>query len=439
MRTFRRTRLTFSLEAGAPAGATINGATGAFTWTPAATGSFPITVRVTDNGTPALFDTEAITVTVTRGSNQPPVLGAIGNRTVNELATLAFTATATDPDVRPDALTFSLDAGAPAGATINGTTGAFSWTPTEAQGPGTFPITVRVTDNGTPRSERLRDDHGHGHRGERGAGAGRDRQPDGGGAGDVGLHGDGDGRRRSGQHADVLARCRCPCGATINGSTGAFSWTPTEAQGPGSVPDHGSRDGQRDAGSDRHEAITVTVNEVNVAPVLAAIGNRTVEVSTLLAFTATATDADVPANTLTFSLDAGAPAGATINAATGAFTWTPGGDGQLPDHGPRDGQRHAGADRHRGDHGHGAGGANNAPVLGAIGNRTVAELATLAFTATATDPDAGAHADVLARRGAPAGATINATTGAFSWTPTEAQGPGSFPITVRVTDNGTPA
>ena len=28
--------------------------------------------------------------------------------------------------------------------------GAFSWTPTEAQGPGTFPVTIRVTDNGTP-------------------------------------------------------------------------------------------------------------------------------------------------------------------------------------------------------------------------------------------------------------------------------------------------
>ena len=43
-----------------------------------------------------------------------------------------------------------------------------------------------------------------------------------------------------------------------------------------------------------------------------------------LTFTATATDADLPANTLTFSLDAGAPAGGmTIDASTGVFTWTP--------------------------------------------------------------------------------------------------------------------
>ena len=43
-----------------------------------------------------------------------------------------------------------------------------------------------------------------------------------------------------------------------------------------------------------------------------------------LAFTATATDADLPANTLTFSLGStGARGGMTIDANTGAFTWTP--------------------------------------------------------------------------------------------------------------------
>jgi hypothetical protein len=42
-------------------------------------------------------------------------------------------------------LTFSL-VGAPSGASIDGTTGAFSWTPTEAQGPASYPFTVRVSD-----------------------------------------------------------------------------------------------------------------------------------------------------------------------------------------------------------------------------------------------------------------------------------------------------
>jgi uncharacterized repeat protein (TIGR03803 family) len=55
---------TFSLT-NAPAGATIGGGTGVFTWTPAATGTFSFTVKVTDNGSPIGSDTETITVTVT--------------------------------------------------------------------------------------------------------------------------------------------------------------------------------------------------------------------------------------------------------------------------------------------------------------------------------------------------------------------------------------
>jgi hypothetical protein len=69
-------------------------------------------------------------------------------------------------------------------------------------------------------------------------------------------------------------------------------------------------------------SMQVTVNEVNVAPVLGSIGNKTINEGSALTFTATATDHDEPANTLTFSL-IGAPAGATINASTGAFSWTP--------------------------------------------------------------------------------------------------------------------
>ena len=74
----------------------------------------------------------------------------IGDQAVNEGDELTFTATATDPDLPANTLTFSLDAGAPAGATIEPVSGVFTWTPTETQGPGTFDVTVRVTDDGTP-------------------------------------------------------------------------------------------------------------------------------------------------------------------------------------------------------------------------------------------------------------------------------------------------
>jgi large repetitive protein len=110
-----------------------------------------------------------------------------------------------------------------------------------------------------------------------------------------------------------------PAGASINASSGVFSWTPSESQGPGSYDfDVCVNDGTI---SDC-ETITVTVTEVNSAPVLDPIGSKTVTEGELLTFTATTVDSDLPTNTQTYSL-VGAPAGASINPATGVFTWTP--------------------------------------------------------------------------------------------------------------------
>ncbi len=39
-------------------------------------------------------------------------------------------------------------------ASINPTTGVFTWMPTEAQGAGTFTFDVVVTDNGTPAPDK---------------------------------------------------------------------------------------------------------------------------------------------------------------------------------------------------------------------------------------------------------------------------------------------
>jgi hypothetical protein len=47
-------------------------------------------------------------------------------------------------------LTFSLDAGAPAAAQIDPASGLFTWTPTGAEVPGSYLITLRVTDSAKP-------------------------------------------------------------------------------------------------------------------------------------------------------------------------------------------------------------------------------------------------------------------------------------------------
>ncbi len=61
----------------------------------------------------------------------------------------------------------------------------------------------------------------------------------------------------------------------------------------------------------------------NTAPMLAAISDKEVTIGQTLTFTASASDADVPAQLFSYSLDAGAPPAASINAFSGQFSWTP--------------------------------------------------------------------------------------------------------------------
>lgn len=68
--------------------------------------------------------------------------------------------------------------------------------------------------------------------------------------------------------------------------------------------------------------VTVNVDDLNEAPILVPIGNKAATVDELLAFTASGTDPDSPPASLTFSLGAGAPVGASITSG-GNFTFTP--------------------------------------------------------------------------------------------------------------------
>jgi hypothetical protein len=433
--------LTFSLDAGAPAGATINSSTGAFTWTPTEAqgpGTYSVTVRVADNGTPALDDFETVSITVNE-VNAAPVLGTIGPKNVNEGAALTFTATATDGDIPANSLTFSLAAGAdpvPAGATINGTSGAFSWTPTEGQGPGVYKFKVVVTDNGAPA---LSDDE------EITVTVAEvnsaplvtpipDKTVD-----ELTPLTFTAAATDSDLPANTLTfslEGSVPPGASIT-PAGVFTWTPTEAQGPGTynvtvrATDNGTP-------SQFGETIVkITVNEVNAPPTLVGVpASATIPELAAYAFDANATDPDLPSQTFTFSLES-APAGATIDASTGEFSWTPN-EAQGPGTYTFKVKVSDGIATAESSITLTVTEVNEAPVLGAIGNKTVDELAALTFTATATDGDVPANTLTFSLVGAPAGATITAA-GAFSWTPTEAQGPGSYTFTVKVGDNGTPS
>jgi len=100
---------------------------------------------------------------------------------------------------------------------------------------------------------------------------------------------------------------------------GSFEYTPNaDYNGPDSFTYH-ANDGELNSNI---ATVTITVNPINDAPVLAEIGDKIAIEGDLLTFTANATDSDVPANALQFSL-IDAPAGAIIDSVTGVFTWTP--------------------------------------------------------------------------------------------------------------------
>ncbi|MCC7333737.1 MAG: putative Ig domain-containing protein [Pirellulaceae bacterium] len=135
----------------APAGATIDPNTGLFRWTPTEAqgpGNFEVIIRATDRY--GLFDTEPFFVTVLE-VNRPPVLQPLLDHSLQPGDTMSRFAVATDPDMPANRLTFSLDAGAPVGAMIDASTGRFEWTAPEVTARTEFPVTVRVTDDGTPR------------------------------------------------------------------------------------------------------------------------------------------------------------------------------------------------------------------------------------------------------------------------------------------------
>ena len=131
-----------------PTGASFTATTRTFTWTPTnfQSGRYRVMFQVSDTHVTV---SETITITVREGSNQAPVLAAIGDQSVNENASLSFSLSATDPD--GDSLTFSAT-GLPSGA--SSANGVFSWTPSYDQA-GSYQVTFTVSDGELTDSEQI--------------------------------------------------------------------------------------------------------------------------------------------------------------------------------------------------------------------------------------------------------------------------------------------
>lgn len=255
--------------------------------------------------------------------NGPPSLASIANQVIAEGRLLTFTVSASDTNYPPQQLTFAFDPGAPAGSAINPTNGVFTWIPTEQQGPGTYPFTVRVTDDGVPplsaaRSFNVQVNEANSAPVLAALGS-RTINED----ALLSLTAPATDSDWPTQTLTYSLDAGAPSGMTIHPLTGFLTWTATEAQGPGSYPVTVRATDNGEPPLSATQPLAVTVNEVNQTPMFSALPSITNHLGATFRLTATATDLDLPANVLSYSLLAGSPAGAVIDPVSGLFTWTP--------------------------------------------------------------------------------------------------------------------
>jgi hypothetical protein len=398
-----------------------------------ALGSYAVTYDVTDSGGNAATQVTR-TVNVVNG---PPTLAPVADQSGDEGSAIAFTATATDSDPS-EPLTFSLS-DEPAGAAIS-PTGDFSWTPTEAQGPGIYSFDVVVTDGGTPGlsdsqtiSVSVTEVNQAPVLGTLGPYTVDELAP---------LT-----FRAAPTDLDLPANplsytlVDAPAGATIDPSTGQFSWVPIETQGPGSYTFDVRVDDNGTPNLSDTTTVTVNVGEVNAAPMVTNPGNQASSEDEPVTLTIAAVDPDDPVTSLTYAA-AGLPDGLTIDSATGtiagtitasaaggspyavtvtvsdsgfpslatsvAFTWT-------------------------------VARLNSAPILASPGTQQTAEGEAVTLQIDAVDPDSPPDSLYFVASGLPEGLAIDPATGVISGVPSFDSAAGSpYLVKVTVSDSGSP-
>lgn len=461
----------------------------------------------TNDGT---LDSDVATVSITvTAVNDAPVLDSIGNKSVNELANLSFTAQAFDPD---SSVTYSLT-NAPTGATIDGSTGVFSFTPTEAQGPGSYTLTVNATDGISTDSEEITitvlevnsapvvndvststnedtvktltltstdsdlpvntitysivTDPAHGTVSILGTQATYTADANYNGS-DSFTYRANDGAANSntatatitinavndapdatadsnttnedtvltisktslltndtdidGDNLSVSAVSSAVHGTVvINGAN--IEFTPTQNYHGIASFVYTITDGVLTDTA----TVTITINSVNDAPISTA-GSATTLEDTSVEITLAATDVD--GDVLTYSIVTGAANGTLGTISGNKVTYSPSENFNGTDSftfRATDGLLISNTSTINIT----ITAVNDPPVLNTIGNKSGNELTNLTFTATAIDPD---NSVTYSLTNAPTGATINSSTGVFSFTPTEAQGPGTYAVTISATD-----
>jgi len=301
--------LTYTLVSG-PVGLSLSGA-GLMQWRPSeAQGPSTNLVRITV--TDGLEVVARDYTLVVREVNQAPVWDAEPARVTPEGSPYQFRLGATDLDLPVQTLAYRLLSG-PSGLSVSAN-GLVQWSPTEAQGPSTNEVEVAVSDGILSVTNRVRLQVQEINADPVWFGGTLVRSTEGQALAlqlpvlDTDLP----------QQALRFTLEAGPVGLQIS-TNGLLTWTPTEAQGP-------STNLVRFRVTDGVVAVPVefqvTVAESNAAPVwTSVVGTRRVSEGTLLTFSVSATDSDLPAQPLAYRLLSG-PWGLIVST-NGVVTWRP--------------------------------------------------------------------------------------------------------------------
>ena len=209
-------------------------------------------------------------------------------------------------------------------------------------------------------------------------------------------------------------------------SSGLVTWTPSEGQGP--ATNLAVRVSLADGTSIVTNSFNVTVREVNRLPGFLAATNRVLMERQPFVHDLQPTDADLPAQTLSFSVLSG-PGGLILT--NGVLAWTP-----TEAQGPSTNSVQIVVSD-------GVGSITNSiilsvledntpPRLAGATNATIDELAGYTQNLMPQDGDLPAQPLTVTLLSGPTGLVV--TNGVLAWTPTEAQGPSTNLVTVTVTD-----
>ena len=306
-------KLTFNLVNG-PEGLSVS-SNGVVSWRPSeAQGPSTnlVWLSVTDSGKPALSTTNSVQIVV-REVNQAPILPDIERFQLDALKSSKIALLGKDLDLPVQPLTYRLLRG-PQGSSLT-TQGLLEWTPTLAQR-GVHELQVSLTDGVSVVSKVFLLD-------VRVVNTPPSLLP-------VGTRRVAEGNLLSfslnatdaEQAIQRLAfgLVRGPEGLTVS-TNGLVSWKPTELQGPStnSILVRVTDDGE--PALSHTNSIEIIVREVNQAPTTVALAPRKVSEGNLVSFAITASDADQPAQRLSFSL-MGAPDGVSVST-NGVLSWKP--------------------------------------------------------------------------------------------------------------------